>query len=248
MSVGSVLRTLIPKSLGIAVINLFPEGRLKFSLRALGYRLLGHIPYSALANSGDTVVQAGCWRTETMEEWADIVGPGGEVLIIEANPVNVDILELEAERRDLSNVTIVQSAVWNEQSEVTLQVKTASKANKVRESSTFSVSHPNDSYEEEEVVSARPIDQIINNAGVSSPDHIHVTVSGAEREAIAGMEQTLQQSGVRVFVRSILRRETDGEPVWDDVVADLKQLGLSTARGQPPRQNSEGGNIYATKL
>lgn len=244
----STLGTFVPKPLAIRIVNSFREGRIKYGIRSLGFKMFGHIPYRSLANPGDTVVQGGCWRTETVTQWSDIVGSDGHVVVIEGNPMNADILQLEKNRRELENVTVVRRAIWKESEEVTLQIKDTSKENKVREARTYSPSHPDESYDETVTVPSERIDSILEDVDEPSPDHIHLTVSGAEMEALQGMTQTLDRQGVRIFVRSILPRANDDELIWPEVIDFLEKYGFRTTFGQPPTQKKPGGNIYGAKL
>lgn len=228
--------------------RLLPEGRPAFLARSLGFKLSTHLPKRALVNPGDVVLQGGCWRTETIVEWAAAVGPDGHVIAVEADPTNVDVLRIEAVRRGLDNVSIVERAIWKERTTLDLQHSEESKRNKLRDASTYSPRQTEDDYAEDREVQADTIDNIVADVGAGSVDHLHLTVSGAEREAIQGMERTLERPGTRAFVRAILRDEATGESM-NDVVADLlceRGLRVAMARREPERD--WGGNVYVARF
>ena len=228
------------------ILYRFSEGRKKFWLRRLALRLYTRPPRIAFVNSGDTVLHAGVWRIETVEDWAECVGPEGHVIIIEADPQNAKILEIEKTRRGLDNTTIVNKAVWDKPEEIELLVSQISCRNKLRKSETYLPERPNDSFPEEKLVDADTIDNIIRDVGVDSVDHIHIQVSGAEIEAIRGMEETLRQSEIRVWMRAIHILEDSERPANEKVAEMLRNRGMTVvhAKEEPGRH---GGNVYAVR-
>lgn len=222
-----------------------PEGQLKTSLRVAYFKFDTHLPMRALVNKGDVVVQAGCWRTETMEEWAKAVGPKGDVIVIEADDVNANILDVEIKRRGLDNVTLVRKAVWHEPTTVELQVSDFSDRNKLKDSQTYSPRQSPENYEAEKEVPGDSIDNIVEEAGVETVDHVHMTISGAEIEAIEGMTETLRNPGVRLFVRAILCHEEEDVPINREVARMLEDRGLNVTLAKQEPNRGNGGNVYA---
>jgi FkbM family methyltransferase len=221
-----------------------PEGRLKRIVRVVALQVFSTIPRNALANTGDTVLHAGVWRTETMEEWAEVVGPDGHVIIVEADPQNAEILDIERTRRNLDNVTVVNKAVWNEPDEIEFLVSDISCRNKARATETYLPERPNDSFSTHKMVPADTIDNIVAEVGVGPVDHVHTEISGAELEAIEGMAETLDRDGTRLWMRAIHLLEDDDRPAHERVVALLEAQGLSVycAKQEPDRH---GRNVYA---
>lgn len=222
-----------------------PEGRLKSRLREAYFKVDTQLPKRGMVNRGDVVVQVGCWRTETIEDWSELVGPNGHVIAIEADAANADILATEITRRQLDNVTLIRKAVWRSPTTVELQVSDVSARNKLKHSQTYSPRQSPENYDREAEVPADSIDRIVREAGVGPVDHVHMTVSGAEIEALQGMTETLQTPGIRLFVRAILCHEEDDAPVNQKVARLLRSRGLNAtlARREPARGN--GGNVYA---
>jgi hypothetical protein len=99
---GKILKTVEAEE----ILHRFPEGKKKDWVRRRAIRLFAHPRKTTLANKGDTVLHAGVWRIETVEGWVDAVGENGHVIIVEADPQNAEILEIEKRRRELDNVTM----------------------------------------------------------------------------------------------------------------------------------------------
>ena len=53
------------------LLYLLPEGKAECWLRGLGFRLSSNLGFNSPVNPGDVVVQAGCYRIETVEVWSD---------------------------------------------------------------------------------------------------------------------------------------------------------------------------------
>lgn len=225
-----------------------PEGRPAFLARSVGFKASTHLPKRALVNPGEVVLQGGCWRVETLVEWSEAVGPGGHVIAVEADPTNVDVLRIEATRRQLDNVSVVERAIWKEPTTLTLQHSEHSKRNKLREASTYSPRQSESNYTEDRETKADTIDNIVNDIDVDTPDHLHLTVSGAEREAVIGMESTLRKPGVRTFIRAILCDEETSEPTNEAIASLLRQRGMDVTLARREPNRGGGGNVYAARL
>lgn len=237
-------KTFLKATIG-EVFYALPEGRLKTRFRETYFRFDTHLPPQALVDRGDVVVQAGCWRIETIEAWAEAVGPDGHVIVIEADDINAEILDIEINRRQLNNVTLIQKAVWNEPTTVELQVSNFSDRNKLKDSQTYSPRQSPENYDEKKAVPADSIDNMVQETDIETVDHVHMTISGAEIEAIQGMTETLRIPGIRLFIRAILCHEEDDVPINRRIARMLEDRGLNAtlAKREPNRGN--GGNVYA---
>jgi FkbM family methyltransferase len=201
--------------------------------------------HPALISPGETVVHAGMWRAETMESWSRRTGGSGMVVVIEGDPKNFEILEFEKLRRKLDNVILVNKAVWSHKDTVTLQSSPWPDFNKLRDSKTFSELEKNAGYKEIRV-QGDTIDAILKDHNVPKVHHITLEVSGTELMVLEGMSETLQGSGVRLFVRSILLDDETRTPMYTRVTDKLKSMGFKMTLG-PPEENRDGRNIYAAK-
>ena len=236
------------KQVLVGMICMLPEGTAKFKVRTTCFRMLGTLPKETIVNPGDIVIQAGCWRTETVEGWSRIVGPNGKVIVIEADDLNLDILKVETRRRELNNVILVQKALWNRKEKVTLQVSEFSKRNKLRDAQTFSPRQPDENYQQDKSVEADTMDNILKEIGIDHVNHINMEISGAEIEAIEGMTETLGKKGVRMLVRSILLKKSDGQPVRKQVAQMLRDSGHAIVLSKAEPERDGGGYVYSTRF
>lgn len=182
-----------------------PEGKTKFILRKVIASQFGALSRPILANKGDTVLHAGCYRIEAVEAWVDAVGPQGRVIIIEADPTSAEILEIEARRRGLENVTILQKAIWDSRGKVRLNVSQDPDQTAVGDIFVDfkgpAGEEMKDSWDRIIKVDADTIDSILDQLGIERIDHIHTSISGADIEAINGAEETLNKPGTRIQLR-----------------------------------------------
>jgi len=200
-----------------------------------------------MTGPGSTVVLVGIWRTETMERWSRLAGNTGKVIIIEAYPENAYILTVEAERRELDNVTILTKGAWREPGQTILQVSSLSKRNKIQAADSYSPRNPDDNYEQEITIEVDTVDHMLSELGISRVDTFYLTVSGAELEVLQGMKKTLCRPGTSVFVRAILIQSSTEQNMNQAVSACLQDQGLHVCMGRDePKRN--GSNVFATFL
>lgn len=197
----------------------------------------------ALISRGETLVHAGMWRAENMERWSKRAGKSGHAIIIEGDPKNFEILEFEKHRRRLSNVTLVQKAVWNEKGSVTFQSSPWSDFNKLQNSKTYSALEENAGFDHIEV-EADTIDNILRDLDISKVDHITLEVSGTELMTLEGLHNTVNNNkGLRVFVRSILLDDETKTPMYIKVHEKMKSMGLKVLKS-PLEKSRDGCNLY----
>lgn len=233
-------------NLAATLIDLSPTEAVKRMIRrgVLGVNKLSsrHI---ANISKGEVIIHSGVWRTETMENLAKRAGPKGKVIVIEGDPTNYKILEIERKRRFLDNVIVVERALWSEESTVTMRSSEHSDFNALNDADTYSDIDDRTTYEEVSM-RASSLDDILAEIGVDHVDHVSLTVSGAELMALKGASKLLKQPGLRIFIRSILLKKDDSAPIYPDVVAYLKEQGLNVWVGPPIRSKDIAGrNLYA---
>lgn len=229
------------------LLRLIPEGRLKFFLRKIIIRLYDSLPNSFAVNKNDIVVQLGCWRTETMENWSKLVGKKGKVITVEADPENFRILEIEKKRRELENVILINKGIWHSKGTARLQVSTLSKRNKLKDADAYTPKNPDSNYDEIKVIPVDSLDHILEELNIRKVDHIQMEVSGAEFEALKGMPKTLSQKGIRIHIRSILIQKSTDKPLYEIIEKSLKDLGLIVYKNKKEK-NQDGSNLYAVRF
>ena len=75
-------------------------------LKLIGYRAIH------MVESGECAFLCGIFNSATALSYSRIVGPSGRVVVCEANPDNV--LRMKQELVGVENITILNYAIWNE--------------------------------------------------------------------------------------------------------------------------------------
>jgi len=189
--------------------NLFGNRPVKSALQAVfGYsyfRFFIHLTrYRAchMVSSGETCLLAGIFYESTVKDFSSAVGPGGKVIVVEANPENIARLRKSV---DASNVYFVNSAVWNEKGrmEFITAVGEEQGYNRLdnREMQEFPY-HMDDKPEKVEV-ETNMLDTIINELKVEKVHHVNLTINGAELQALDGIDELLgKNSRLRIYINS----------------------------------------------
>ena len=234
------------------LVATLPEGFAVNSIRKFYLHFCSALPFAMLARAGETVIHIGCWKIETVSAWSRLVGPRGKVIIIEPVEENINLLSFEASRRSLDNVIFINSGVWSSRCTLPLMMHkgtwykdgdSGAKAlnagqafmhSMVKSASTYideETPEHNVSYEEK-MIRADTLDNLLQEAGVSKADHIHITTTGSEFEILSGMECLLTQKGLRVMVSATFLRKSDGRPSFEAVEKLLRERGLVTCLGK----------------
>lgn len=213
--------------------------------RALLRILFSYTPHYVLVHGGETALFGGMWRTETLVNWSKSLGERGLLLVAEANRQNATILEIEATRRKLNNVRIINKALYSHDCEMQLQTSSISARNKLMHIDTYSPRNPDSNYEELVDVSAVSVDNLIEIYNINKLNHLHLTVSGSELEVLHGAERTLDKGETRVFARSILLRKDDNKPNYHSVEQYLIERYMHTIESLKESRRDYGCNIYA---
>ena len=218
------------------------DSKHRFALRKRYMDILGTVPIPYAADKGDAVVQCGCWRIETVLQWVNTVGPEGRVVLVEADETNCMILEIEKKRRKLENVVIVNKAIYDSPAKLEFLYSDFTPRNKLKSIPTYGTAAS--IQQNVKVVEADSLDNILASVNIERVNHIHFTISGAELEALDGMNATIKP-GLRIFARSTCLHEEDDRPVRERVVKKLEKLGFVTILSRPEADRNMGGNIYA---
>jgi FkbM family methyltransferase len=208
--------------------------RLKFNLRTKNQlRLFGfyyfrdNISKKYIVNKGETVLHAGCWQIETVRDWSLSVGKKGKVIIVEANSHSFSLLEqdLYQRRMKLSNVILVNKAIWNKKKELVMKVADRPGSNRIDDTQTKYKSDIG-TYLTDDIVQADTISNILDEIDVKHVDHFHLTVNGAEVEAIDAIDRKFLKKGVRLFTYCETILPDKQEMATDLIVSKMKKLGF----------------------
>jgi FkbM family methyltransferase len=135
-------------------------------------------------SAGDVIVDVGAGSGTDAPAFSQAVGPAGRVLAIEAHPITFRRLELTCKHNHLANVTCICRAVMDQAGQVRIEDGPQDISNAVSAAPTkTSVS-----------VAADTLDEICRQHGVERVDLLKMNIEGAERLAIAGMEQVIRRT------------------------------------------------------
>jgi len=179
---GAAVKDYLPAGLRSLSVDLFFRYMPVSFIRFLWKELDGYFKLKT-PRSGEVVVDAGVWTGHFTVIAARLVGTRGKVLAIEPQKIMCDRLKNRLKRLGLNNVTIVNSALFNCRSELTVPL---------RNDSGFSVLSESDGTGKTDIVSLRTLDEILDSLDVKQVDFIKMDIEGAEIEALSGMQSTLR--------------------------------------------------------
>ena len=207
-------------------------------LRFKGYKWFHDLPKKYVVSPGEIVLHAGCWQIETIRRWSIGVGKNGKVIIVEANKYSYNILltELELRKRKLSNVVIINKAAWNKKEKLVLEESDRPDSHKIKETKT---QYETDigRYISEDSVEADTISNILDELNVNHVDHFHLSINGAEVEAIDGIDSKFLKKGVRLFAYCETIMPENGFIATEHICNKLRKLGfLVVSHSHMPNQ------------
>jgi FkbM family methyltransferase len=173
-----------------------------------------------LPKEGDTIVDVGAgtgWETLFFSRSA---GASGRVISIEAHPRTFRCLARMCEKNGLRNVTLIQAAVADQEGEVQLSDSDEHEGNSVIKTGSGIR------------VPATTLDAIFQSRRLSRVDFLKMNIEGAERLALSGMKEMVQNTkNVCISCHDFLADE--GGPNFlrtrADVINFLKQSGLTVS-------------------
>ena len=132
---------------------------------------------------GMTVVEVGAYTGFWAMRCAELVGPKGCVVAIEAEPCNAALLRANVAGNCLDNVYPVAKAAWRERGELPLYRyrRQINGAYRVDPRQKNLVNVPCDT-----------VDGMLAELGVGAVDAVRIQVNGAEDDVLAGMTETLK--------------------------------------------------------
>jgi FkbM family methyltransferase len=143
---------------------------------------------AARVRPGDVVLDVGA-HVGTFADYALLSG-AAKVILLEPDPVNVECLRRNfAAEIAAGSVVLIPEGAWSSESTLELAVGVANSGTGSlvqREQGASTVSVP-----------VRPIDRILERAGVSRVDYIKMDIEGAEPEALKGARQTIARFAPR---------------------------------------------------
>lgn len=200
---------------------------------------------------GDVVVQAGVdmgTNSSDVIYLSRIVGNTGSVIGIEPDKNNVQKMNEYIKQHKITNVTIVEKAVWKTKGNFPLLIGKKSMHNRLEDIvGVFDVKHY-EAYMGTRMVETDTLDNILGDLGVEGVSHIRLTINGAEFEALEGMKKMLAKSydrGLSMVIAAGKRSQPFG-PFIDGELADKKIVSILRGYGFLTKHD-ENGRIIAWK-
>lgn len=228
-------------------LQLVPEGKYKFLIRAGIAKLSYSIPVEFLANPGETVVLVGFHRIDSVMRWSYMVGKDGRVIVIEAVPEYVENIRVNLDFHlgwPLKNIVYVAKGVDAVPGKKTIQIGNYPDYNKLADQSINDGLNESDFIRQLDI-EIDTIDSILDEHGIENINHVTMTISGMELEALKGMRNTLLSNGLRLQIRSLHMK--NGELLYPQVVKILKACGMKTVLGKRIKKFN-GRDIYACRI
>lgn len=184
--------------------------------------------------AGQTVIDIGAHVGVFTVKMARAVGDTGRVIAIEPRKKNLEVLHRNIKANGLKNVTIISLGAWNKKDTLKLNLFTESTALSSFHTDHFEgTAHP-DAVEE---VAVDTLDSIFAELGIRTIDFIKMDIEGAEIEALPGMRNTLENSGLNLAIACY--HVVNGQESSRTIIPELEGMGFETLR--------EGGVLYAHK-
>jgi FkbM family methyltransferase len=159
---------------------------------------------------------------------ANLVGPNGQVLIFE--PEDENFRSAKEESKKYQWVSIDQRGVWSKKGQKSFKIAppTHPGNHKIPIENT---EHPNDyvsSYESTKQIEVAPLDSLLLEYSID-PDHIEITVNGAEYHVLRGSTHTLKEHKPSLWVKGWLQDTRSNRSVTDDIKALLDECNYEIA-------------------
>jgi len=187
---------------------------------------------------GDVVVQAGVDMTTCSSDviyMSEIVGPGGLVIGIEPDKNNVQKINDYIRHHKITNIVIVEKAVWKVRGEFPLLMGKRSMDNRLEDISGIFDIKEIEAYTGTCMVETDTLDNILDDLGVENISHIRLTINGAELEVLEGMERILSKKRDNGFSIIVAGGKTQpfgpligGEPTDKKIVSVLRKHKFQT--------------------
>ena len=208
--------------------GMIPETKTKNKMRAGLLGIRNALPRELMIQSGDTVVQVGMWRERNVHRLSKCVGPKGRVVLIEADRDVVKRLKDYAANNRLENVVFVNKGAWSGPNRFRLNVGASAAHNRLEPADVQMLGEQNaDVFVEERSIEVDSVDNILASLGVDHADYVEISVNGAERHVIEGMEKTLARTK-RLFVAGYARLDNGTKSTNVMVQSQLQAKGFRT--------------------
>ncbi|MCB1935417.1 MAG: hypothetical protein KDF59_05700 [Nitrosomonas sp.] len=177
-------------------------------------------------------------------KWSEAVGATGKLILVEAVPRYLENIKSNLENHlnwDINNINYVAKGVSSVRESGEIEVGRKADFNKLTGHRIEDGLSSND-FIGTENIELDTLDNIISSLGIDNINHISMTISGLELEALKGMQRILCVNGLRILIRSLHAK--DGKSLYLEVMETLKNSGFTIMAGKKVKTRS-GRNIYA---
>ena len=198
-----LLKVIVDKTLGNSLLR-------QVLIRLFGYNWVGFLlsltSYRAvhMVDAGETCLLAGIFSHETVRNFSDTVGVGGKVIVVEANPNNIE--ELKKKTSNIKNVTIINKAIWNSKGDMEFLYSQKNKAqgyNRLNSDNLQKFPLHIDSNPMKVKVPTDNILGILEEVSIDKLDHINMTINGAELQALEDLPSLKKLNpNIRIYINS----------------------------------------------
>lgn len=135
---------------------------------------------------GDVYVEAGAFWGRYGRIASLKVGATGKVILIEPSPENIDLIQTLIAAENLSNVTLIQKAIWSSKGTQTFSVEGNPASHKLTLPGAKQTIN----------VETDTIDNILRDLGITKVDLLACDIEGAEVELVKGAEENLGKKSI----------------------------------------------------
>jgi len=209
------------------------------------------LPKELMIVKGNTIVQVGTHKQETVSRIAKTIGKDGRAVIIEANKENFNYLNDYVLDNGWTNISLINKAASNKRETQTFLISKILSDHRLEDDNIL---HDNDlrdgGYERTETVEADTIDNILDELDINNIDYIEITVNGAELKVLEGMEKTMANTK-KIYTKSFAIDQVKQEVIANDILEILKRNGFISFIGKPSKSvlneswGKRSGDIYA---
>ncbi len=227
-------------------IHQLPKNNIWNRLRGLIFKFFGAFsPYLHL-NKGDNVLYGGCFMIETVNEVTNAIGKQGMMYVAEADEECVDRLNFDIERRYIDNVKVFNMGVWGRKEKIEFEISRISHRNQIKDKTIYSEAISESDFDKTKIIEVDSIDNIVHQLGLKKLDAVFLTISGAEKEALLGLKNTINKFSPHLIIRCAFIDKTTEKPVYHQIKQSLESSGFKVYLGKK-NKNSAVRNMYAFK-
>ncbi len=211
------------------------------------------LPKELVIMKGDTVIQVGTHKQETLSRIYNSIGSNGKAIIIEADKDSYEYLNEYIQKNNWTNMILVHKAASNIKGEGSFLISEILSDHRLEDSNIL---HDNDlrgdGYINKNIVQIDTIDNILSDLEIDKVDYIEITVNGAELKVLEGMKNSLKTTR-RIYTKTYAIDLEKNQTLTKEIIRILRTNDFSFIIGRPSRSvideewGKRSGDIYAFK-